>query len=93
MTPLLEEVEDGNVKDHTREQEPDSEERQGDIEDLADNVKPEHLSAVHLLGQLLEIGVETDACESQDESPVLVLVENAVDFLYGRSTKDRLDYK
>ena len=46
---------------------------------------------MHLLGQFLEIGVESDACESQNESPVLVLVKDSVDFLYSGAAENRLD--
>ena len=91
LFPLFEEVEDRNVKDHSGEEDPDGEEGKGDIEYLADYVEPKHLSALHVLGQLLEVGVKTNAGERQHESPVLILIQDLVDGADLVSTENRLD--
>ena len=72
-------IQDWNREDDTREKEPYGKECEDDIEGLADDIEPENLAALHLLGDGLEIGVEADAGEGEHESPVLELVEDFVD--------------
>jgi hypothetical protein len=69
-------------EEFTGEQDPDGEEGEEDVEYLADDVKPENLPALHLLGNLLEVGIQADTGECEDERPVLLLVEYLVDGSY-----------
>ena len=76
---LFVQIQHGDVKYNTRKKEPYGEEGEGDIEKLSDDIEPKNFSSLHLLGDFLEIGVKSDARESKDERPVLVLVKNTVD--------------
>ena len=76
---LFEQVQLRDVEDDTGKEEPYREQGQSDVENLSDNVKPEDFAALHLFGDLLEVGVKSDAGESENERPVLVLVKDTVD--------------
>jgi hypothetical protein len=81
----------GYGEDNAREEQPDSKQGEQYIKGLTDDIKPEDLATMHLLDDGLEVSVKTDAGESQDKGPVLILVEDLVDGTHLVGTKDRTD--
>ena len=70
-----------NLEERSGKQQPHGEEGKENIEHLAYHIEYERFASLHLMYDILEIRIKSNAGKCEDEAPVLVLSEHFVDAL------------